>query len=155
MEKVVVVTDSTAYLPPEIIKQYGMTVAPLAVIWDGKTLHDDVDITPTEFYSRLKVSKTLPTTSQTTPEEFSNIFSPILAEGNSILGVFISSRLSGTIDSAMLAIKAMPSAKIEIVDSLSSAMALGFVALAAARAVQSGASLAEAAEVAIRWTCAT
>jgi fatty acid-binding protein DegV len=60
MEKVVVVTDSTAYLPPQLVKQYGMQVAPLAVIWDGKTLHDDVDITPTEFYARLKESKSLP-----------------------------------------------------------------------------------------------
>jgi DegV family protein with EDD domain len=150
MEKVVVVTDSTAYIPPELIKEYGMQVAPLAVIWDGKTLHDDVDITPSEFYARLKNSKSLPTTSQTTPEEFRNIFSPILAEGKSILGVFISSTLSGTIDSAMQVKKAMPTAPIEIVDSRSSAMALGFVALAAARAVKSGASMAEAAEIARR-----
>ncbi len=148
MEKIAVVTDSTAYIPPELIKQYGMRVAPLAVIWDGKTLHDDVDITPAEFYARLKVSKSMPTTSQTTPEEFTKIFSPLLSEGKSILGVFISSTLSGTIDSAMQVKKTMPTAPIEIVDSGSSAMALGFVALAAARAVQSGASMAEAAKVA-------
>ncbi|OGO09517.1 MAG: hypothetical protein A3K46_08360 [Chloroflexi bacterium RBG_13_60_9] len=147
MDKVVVVTDSTAYIPPELIKEYGMRVAPLAVIWDGKTLHDDVDISPQEFYARLKNSKSMPTTSQTTPEEFRNIFSPILAEGKSILGVFISSTLSGTIDSAMQVKKTMPTAPIEIVDSRNSAMALGFVALAAARAVKSGASMAEAAEV--------
>jgi DegV family protein with EDD domain len=148
MEKIAVVTDSTAYIPPELIKQYGMQVAPLAVIWDGKTLHDDVDITPAEFYARLKVSKSMPTTSQTTPEEFTRIFSPLLAEGKSILGVFISSTLSGTIDSAMQVKKTMPTAPIEIVDSRSSAMALGFVALAAARAVQAGASMAEAARIA-------
>ena len=150
MEKIAVVTDSTAYIPPELIKQYGMHVAPLAVIWDGKTLHDDVDITPAEFYARLKVSKSMPTTSQTTPEEFTRIFSPLLSEGKSILGVFISSTLSGTIDSAMQVKKTMATAPIEIVDSGSSAMALGFVALAAARAVQSGASMAEAAKVARR-----
>jgi DegV family protein with EDD domain len=150
MEKVVVVTDSTAYLPPELIQQYGMQVAPLAVIWDGKTLHDGLEITPSEFYARLKVSKSLPTTSQTSPEEFMRIFSPLLAEGKSILGVFISSNLSGTIDSAMQVKKTMPDAPIELVDSLSSAMALGFVALAAARAVEAGAGLAEAARVARR-----
>ena len=124
--------------------------APLAVIWDGKTLHDDVDITPAAFYARLKNSKSLPTTSQTTPEEFRNIFSPLLAEGKSILGVFISSSLSGTIDSAMQVKKAMPGAPIEIVDSRNSAMALGFVALAAARAVKAGADMAGAAEAARR-----
>jgi DegV family protein with EDD domain len=96
----------------------------------------------------LKASKTLPTTSQTTPEEFTRIFSPILSEGKAILGIFISSKLSGTMDSAWQVKQAMPAAPIELVDSFSSAMALGFVALAAARAVQAGASLAEAAQVA-------
>jgi DegV family protein with EDD domain len=150
MPKVVVVTDSTAYIPPDLVKRHGLVVAPLAVIWDGKTLYDGVDITPAEFYARLRTSKTLPTTSQTTPEEFAKIFSPILAEGNAVLGVFISSKLSGTMDSATQAKNAMPAAPIELVDSLSSAMALGFIALAAARAAQAGAGPAEAAEAARR-----
>jgi DegV family protein with EDD domain len=150
MQKVVVVTDSTAYIPPDLARQNGLQVAPLSVIWDGETLRDGVDISPDEFYARLKVSNSLPTTSQTSPEEFTKIFSPLLSAGKSILGVFISSKLSGTIDSAMQVKKAMPTSPIEVVDSLSTAMALGFVALAAARAAQSGASLAEAAAIARR-----
>jgi DegV family protein with EDD domain len=148
MAKVVVVTDSTAYLPQDLVRRFGIQVAPLSVIWEGKTLRDGVDITPAEFYAKLKTSKTIPTTAQTTPEEFVEIFSPILSGGNSVLGIFISSKLSGTVDSAVQAKRTMPAAPIEIVDSFSSAMALGFVALAAARAVQSNASLAEAAEIA-------
>ncbi|MBN1441049.1 MAG: DegV family protein [Anaerolineales bacterium] len=148
MNQTVVVTDSTAHIPPELLRQYGIQVAPLAVVWDGKTLHDGLDITPEQFYARLKTSKTIPTTSQTTPEEFIRIFAPILAEGKSILGVFISSRLSGTVESAVRAKQSMPDASIEIVDSMSSAMAEGFAALAAARSAQSGARLAEAAQAA-------
>jgi DegV family protein with EDD domain len=150
MAKVVVVTDSTAYIPADLIQRHGLQVAPLYVNWDGQTYRDGVDITLAEFYARLKTSKSLPTTSQTTPEDFTKIFSAILADGGEVLGVFISADLSGTIDSAMQVKKAMPNAPIEIVDSRSSAMALGFTALAAARAVESGASRTEAAAVARR-----
>jgi DegV family protein with EDD domain len=150
MSKVVVVTDSTAYIPQELLQRHGIRVAPLYVNWDGRTYRDGVDITLAEFYSRLKTSKSMPTTSQTTPDDFKKIFSPILAEGNAILGVFISKFLSGTLDSAQQAKQAVPGAPIELVDSLSSAMELGFVALAAARAAQAGAALAEAAETARR-----
>ncbi len=150
MSKVVVVTDSTAYLPPELAARHGIQVAPLYVNWDGQTYHDGVDITLADFYARLKTSKSLPTTSQTTPDDFSKIFSPILTAGDQVLGVFISDTLSGTIESAMQVKKAMPGAPIEIVNSFSSAMALGFVALAAARAAESGANLAEAAAAARR-----
>lgn len=150
MSNVVVVTDSTAYLPADLAAQLGIRVAPLYVNWDGRTYRDGVDITLADFYARLKTSKTLPSTSQTTPDDFVKIFSPILAEGHPVLGVFISNKLSGTIDSALQARQALPGAPIEIVDSLSSAMAEGFVALAAARAALGGASLAEAADTARR-----
>jgi DegV family protein with EDD domain len=150
MAKVVVVTDSTAYIPADLIQRHGLQVAPLYVNWDGQTYRDGVDITLAEFYARLKTSKSLPTTSQTTPEDFTKIFSAILADGGEVLGVFISADLSGTVDSAMQVKKAMPAAPIEIVDSRSSAMALGFTALAAARAVESGASRTEGAAVARR-----
>ncbi|MFN2297588.1 MAG: DegV family protein [Anaerolineales bacterium] len=148
MAEVVVVTDSTAYLPPDLIQKYGIRIAPLYVNWDGKTYRDGIDITLAEFYSRLKTSKSMPSTSQTTPEDFTKIFRDILDGGGEVLGVFISADLSGTIASAMQVKQTLPDAPIEIVDSRSSAMALGFVALAAARAVQAGASLADAAAAA-------
>jgi DegV family protein with EDD domain len=150
MAKVVVVTDSTAYIPPELIQRHGLRIAPLYVNWDGRTYRDGVDITLAEFYSRLKTSESMPTTSQTTPEDFTGIFSPILNDGGEVLGVFISADLSGTVDSALQVKQVMPTAPIEIVDSRSSAMALGFTALAAARAVQAGADLAQAADAARR-----
>jgi DegV family protein with EDD domain len=148
MSKVVVVTDSTAYVPPDLVRKHGMIVAPLYVNWDGKTYRDGLDITLAEFYARLKASKTLPTTSQTTPDDFRKIFTQVLADGCEVLGVFISQTLSGTLESAWQVKKTMPDAPIELVDSRTSAMALGFVALAAARAAERGATLAEAAAVA-------
>jgi DegV family protein with EDD domain len=96
----------------------------------------------------LKTDKTMPSTSQTTPDEFKKIFAPIVEAGRPILAVLISGKLSGTVDSAIQAKAAFPKAKIEIVDTQTTAMALGFCALAAARAVQGGADLDEAAEVA-------
>jgi DegV family protein with EDD domain len=147
MSKVVVVTDSTAYIPSALIVKHGIRVVPLSLVWGTEVFRDGVDIMPAEFYARLKTAKVMPSTSQTSPEEFIKIFSPIVEAGNSILAVLLSSKLSGTVDSATQAKQALPGAKIEIVDTLSTAMALGFITLAAARALQNGADLAEATQV--------
>jgi DegV family protein with EDD domain len=148
MGKTVIVTDSTAYIPAPLVKEYGIHVAPLTVIWGNEALHDGTEITPPEFYKRLKSAKVMPSTSQTTPAEFKNEFTPILEAGDSILAILISSKLSGTVDSAVQAKAEFPNAQIEIVDTLTTAMALGYCALAAARAAKDGAGLADAAAVA-------
>jgi DegV family protein with EDD domain len=150
MGQVVVVTDSTAYIPSALIVKHGIRVVPLSLVWGTEVFRDGVDILPAEFYARLKTAKVMPSTSQTTPEEFIKIFSPILEAGDSVLAVLLSSKLSGTVDSAVQAKQAFPGAKIEIVDTLTTAMALGFITLAAARAIQGGADLEEAAQVARR-----
>ena len=141
MSKVAVVTDSTGYIPKELVKQYNITVVPLYVIWDGDELKDDVDITPTAFYNRLQNSKTMPSTSQPTPADFQEVFSRLHEDGYEILNVLISSGLSGTVASAEQAKQNMPEANIEIFDSRSTAMELGFSTLAAARAAAEGKSL--------------
>jgi DegV family protein with EDD domain len=147
MSKVVVITDSTAYIPSALILKHGIRVVPLSLVWGNEVFRDGVDIMPAEFYARLKTAKVMPSTSQTTPDEFKKIFSPIVEAGNSVLAVLLSSKLSGTVDSAVQAKEAFPGAKIEIVDTLTTAMALGFITLAAARAIQGGADLAEATQV--------
>jgi DegV family protein with EDD domain len=150
MGNVVVITDSTSYIPSALILRHGIRVVPLSLVWGNEVFRDGVDMMPAEFYARLKTAKVMPSTSQTTPDEFKKIFAPIVEAGNSVLAVLISSKLSGTVDSAVQAKQAFPGAKIEIVDTLTTAMALGFTTLAAARAVQGGADLAEAAEAARR-----
>jgi DegV family protein with EDD domain len=150
MGKTVIITDSTAYIPAPLVQQHGIHVVPLTLVWGNETFHDGTEITPPEFYKRLKTAKVMPSTSQTTPEEFKKEFAPILAAGDSILAILISSQLSGTVDSAVQAKAEFPNAHIEIIDTLTTAMALGYCTLAAARAVKDGAGLADAAAVARR-----
>lgn len=144
------VTDSTAYIPPEITKKYSISVTPQVLIWDGQTYRDGVDIQPGEFYSRLKTSKSMPSTSQVSLVSMQEAFQSIVDQGMSVLGIFISSKLSGTLQSAIQAKEAMGSAgeKVTLIDSQSTAMAMGFQVLEAARARESGASLKECAAVA-------
>lgn len=143
MSKTAVVTDSTAYIPDELCKQLNLTVVPLAVIWGGESYLDGVSMKPADFYTRLGTSKVMPTTSQATPEAMKAAFSSALERGFDVMGVFISDKLSGTLASARQAREELASAKdrIALFDSESVAMALGFQALALARAAASGASL--------------
>ena len=147
MSKFAVVTDSTAYIPAEYIKKHNITVAPQVLIWDNETFRDGVDIRPDEFYSRLKTAKTMPSTSQVSPATMQSIFQPLVDQGLEVLGIFISSKLSGTLQSAIQGREMMGSAgdKVTLIDSQSTAMALGFQVLAAARAIETGASLKECA----------
>jgi fatty acid kinase fatty acid binding subunit len=94
--KVAIVTDSTAYLPEDCLKQYHITITPLSVIWGEEVYRDGVDILPEEFYSRLANFKTLPTTSQVTPGVMQETFQSLLDQGYDVLGIFVSSRISGT-----------------------------------------------------------
>lgn len=145
MTKVAIISDSTAFLPAELVKQYAITIVPLVVIWDEKNFEDGIDILSTEFYTRLKTSKTMPSTSQVSVGNMHAAFQNLVEQGYDVLGIFISSKLSGTIQSAMQA-KAMMGAageKVTLVDSFATSMNMGFVTLAAARALESGSSLSE------------
>ncbi|MGB7875538.1 MAG: DegV family protein [Anaerolineales bacterium] len=150
MSKIAIVTDSTAYIPSDLVKQYNLTVTPQVLIWGEVTYQDGVDIQPDEFYARLKTSKVMPTTSQVSPSTMKSTFESLIEKDNVILGIFLSAKLSGTIQSAIQAIDMMGSAgeKVTFVDSNSTAMAMGFQVLAVARAVEDGASLEEAVALA-------
>ncbi len=143
MSNVAIITDSTAYLPDEIVDQYKISVAPQVLIWGEETLRDGVDIQPTEFYNRLSTADVMPTTSQVAIKDFKELFEKLLEEGKDILAILVSDKLSGTISSATQALEFFPDAKIEIVNSYGVAMMLGFVVLEVARAAEKGASLAE------------
>lgn len=145
MAKIAFVTDSTAYIPVELIKKHNITVAPQVLIWGDQTFQDGVDIQPDEFYARLKGSKTMPTTSQVSIVTMQTIFHNLTDKGFDVVGVFISGKLSGTLQSAMQGRDALGSAaeKITIIDSNSTAMAMGFQILNAARAAENGASVAD------------
>jgi DegV family protein with EDD domain len=146
MSNIAVVTDSTTYMPPELVKKYNISVAPQVLIWGDQTYKDGVDIESREFFTRLKTAKVMPTTSQVAVISFQEIFQGLVEKGFEVLALLVSAKLSGTVQSAMQARDLMgPSRdKVHVVDSQSVAMALGFQTLAVARAIESGASLKEA-----------
>lgn len=146
MSKIALVTDSTTYMPPELVKKYNISVAPQVLIWGDQTYKDGVDIESGEFFTRLKTAKVMPTTSQVAVISFQEIFQDLVDKGYEVLALLVSSRLSGTVQSAMQARDLMSSAreKVNVVDSQSVAMALGFQVLAVARALEDGASLKDA-----------
>ncbi len=146
--KVAIVVDSTAYLPQETIEQYNMHVIPLIVNWEGKSLKDNVDITADQFYQRLKTAKEMPTTSQPSPGDFKEVFDKAAEQAESIVCLTISQPLSGTYASAIAARQTIEGVPIEVIDSRSTTMGLGFMALAVAKAVAGGADYKEAAEAA-------
>lgn len=145
MARVALVTDSTAYFPSDVVNQYHITVVPQVVIWDNQTLEDGVDIQPTQFYERLSKSKTMPTTSQVSVLNMKKAFSEILEAGNDVLGMFLSPKLSGTLQSAYQGRDELSSGKdrVQIFDTQSVAMAMGFQVLTVARAASDGASMSD------------
>jgi DegV family protein with EDD domain len=143
MPRIAIVTDSTAYIPAELCQRYSISVAPQILVWDNVTYKDGVDIKPAEFYTRLQTSKTMPTTSQVSPVSMQEIFKNLTDKDFEVLAIFISSKLSGTMQSAIQGKEAIGAAgeKVALVDSNSTAMALGFQALSAARAAAEGANM--------------
>lgn len=143
MSKVAIITDSTAYLPNDLVAKYKINIVPLTILWENEALRDGIDISANDFYKRLSTAKTMPTTSQVTVNAMEEIFQKFLLQGYDVLGIFISSKFSGTFESAMLAREKLAHAagKIAVVDSLSTIMAMGWPVLTAARAAQSGESL--------------
>jgi DegV family protein with EDD domain len=150
MSKIAFVTDSTAYIPTDLCQQHNITVTPQILIWGEQTYQDGVDILPSEYYARLKTSKVMPTTSQVPIPFMQSTFQSLVDQGYEVLGIFISSKLSGTMQSAIQGREALGSAaeKVVVMDSEATAMAMGFQLLAAARAAQAGASIKDCVTIA-------
>jgi DegV family protein with EDD domain len=140
---IAVVTDSTAYIPPEALGELDIPVIPVWLLWDGDTFRDGIDIDPPTFYRRLRGSKSFPTTSQPSAGEFDTFFRQVAAQADAIVGVFVSARLSGTVANALAAAENLPELTIRVIDSRATSMAQGFIALAAARAAAAGKPLDE------------
>jgi DegV family protein with EDD domain len=140
-QKITIVTDSSAYIPKSAQEGLDISVIPLWLIWDDDRFQDGVDIDPQTFYNRLKKSATLPTSSQPSTKEFEIFFRQAAKECDAIVSVLVSSKISGTVDCAQIALSEIQDFPIRIVDAMSSSMGLGFVVLAAARAAAAGVDL--------------
>lgn len=144
-----VVTDSTADLPPEIVQELDITVVPLQVIFGETAYRDGVDMTSEEFFRRLPEAAELPRTSQPSPGDFQQVYERLAEQTDCILSVHLSSGFSGTAETARQAARALAGrCTIEIIDSTTVSMALGFVVIAAARAAGAGAGLDACADAA-------
>jgi DegV family protein with EDD domain len=139
--RVAVVTDSTAYLPPQLVEMYDIHVVPQVLMLDGKTWRDGVDIDPPAFYELLRSTSSFPTTSQVSRVDFQNLFTELSQEVEGIAAILVSADISGTIDSARAAAEDLPDVAIEIVDSRGISMKLGFPLLAAAKVAAAGGDL--------------
>ncbi|MEK6573758.1 MAG: DegV family protein, partial [Chloroflexota bacterium] len=148
MTRIAIVTDSTAYIPENLRAQYNIYVAPQQLIWGTETFRDGVDITPTQFYQRLRVDKVNPKTSQASPGTLKEVFNHALESADAVLAILISSGVSQTFNSASVAKADMLDAQIEVVDSRMTAMAMGFICIAAAKAAAEGKTLAEVKKLA-------
>lgn len=137
MSKIRIVTDSTADLPVDIIKQYNITVVPLRVNFGNQSYLEGVELTTADFYEKLIKSDKLPTTSQPSPGDFVTVYRQLFKEGaEEIISIHLSKKLSGTYQSALLAKSMMEEdVKITVIDSQLVSMGLGLVVLNAAQAV--------------------
>lgn len=139
-----IVTDSTSDIPPKVAYELGITVVPLTVFFGHESFLDRVDITTDEFYRRLTQENIYPTTTQPAPGVFADVYQKLLKDGDQILTIVISSKLSGTCRSALNAVTMVEGqGRIEVIDSLLTSISLGLVVIEAARMAQKGATLKE------------
>ena len=141
-----IVTDSTSYISDEYIKKYDIKLVSLNVIINGVSSRE-IDIENEVFYEEIKNSKEIPKSSQPIPNEMLNTFREIVEDGDSIVGIFLSSKMSGTYSNANM-IKDMiledyPDADIHILDSKTNCMQMGFAVIEAARAASERKSINE------------
>ncbi|MCD2503057.1 DegV family protein [Clostridium sp. NSJ-145] len=146
-----IVTDSTSYIPQEYIKKYDIKIVSLNVVMNGDSRRE-VDIDNKYFYKEMNESKEIPKSSQPIPQEMLEIFKGIVEEGDSVVGIFLSSKMSGTYSTANMVkemvLEEYPNADIQILDSKTNCMQMGFAAIEAAKASNEGKSMDEVITIA-------
>ncbi|MFU8842774.1 MAG: DAK2 domain-containing protein [Bacteroidales bacterium] len=150
-----IVTDSTCDLPKEIIEKYQIHVVPLSVHFKYDYYLDSLTITPDEFYTLLEASDQNPTTSQPTYKDFTNKYSYLASHYESIIGIHISEKMSGTFSNshkAAIAIKERYQRYVEVISSNKLACGLGLMVLRAAQSVDEGKSADEIQRNIREWT---
>jgi DegV family protein with EDD domain len=153
MARVAVVTDSTSYIPPDLVKKLGISVVPLNVQWNN-AVYDEADPSAVEVLEALRKGE-LATTSRPSPERFASLYEKLAQEGAmEIVSIHISSSMSGTSEAASLAAKDA-SIPVHVLDSRTVGMAMGYGVIAAALAADEGMSGIEVVEFAKRRIAST
>jgi DegV family protein with EDD domain len=137
-----IVVDSTADVPPDIAADLGITIVPLTVRFGTDVFRDRIDMSLAQFMARLTSSSVLPTTAQPSPGDFLTAYRPLIVAGSSIVSLHLSSKLSGTYSSALVAARDAADSvhRVDVIDSKTITLTCGLVAIEAARAAQAGAT---------------
>lgn len=146
MEKIKIITDSTADLPKDIYEKYDIEVLPLLINFGEESYLDGVEINTDEVFERIRNENILPTTAQVTPNRFVEIYKKYLAEGYKIISIHMSSVMSGTYQSACIAKEMLESQDIIVVDSQNVTAALGILVLKAVKLRENGYNISEVEE---------
>jgi len=143
-----VVTDSSSDVPDDLARELGITIVPIYVIFGEKVYRDRVDIDVDEFYRRLIHGPVQPTTSVPSPQDFADAYNRLAAETDEIISIHVTSKLSGTYNSALAGIQLVgKKCRIEVIDSMSFSMGLGLSVIAAAREARAGSNLDKVAAI--------
>ncbi|MDD2620287.1 MAG: DegV family protein [Syntrophomonadaceae bacterium] len=144
-------TDSTSYIDKSLQEELNINILPLSIHFPDESYPEN-EVDYDYFYNKIESTGIIPTSSLPAPGTIFDAFEKTLANGDDILGIFISSAMSGTYDTALSTkeqlLQKYPAAKIEIFDSCTNCMALGIQVLEAARAVKSGLNMQEALQIA-------
>ncbi len=142
---VAVVTDTTSYLPSELVERHGIGVVDLYIVFEGERTERESSIVDyPAFFEELRGAETLPTTSQPSVGDFMAAYEPLLADGGEVVSIHISAGLSGTSDSARQAAQSLEGGeRVRVIDSTTAAGGLGILVLTAARAAEQGATADE------------
>ncbi len=138
--KLAIVTDSTAYIPEELLKKHNIYTIPLSVVFGDDTFREGIDITTAEFYKKVKEEADLPSTSQPPIGAFVQLFEELSETYDGVISIHLSKRFSGTFDAALSAGKMVDNIEVYAVDTALSAMPQGLFAIAAAELVAEGKS---------------
>lgn len=145
-----IITDSTSYLPESMKQKYDISIVSLSVAFEND-VYKETEITNEDFFEKMKKSVKIPKSSQPSIEELYNVFEKEVKQNNEIVGIFISSEMSGTYSTALMVknmiLEKYKDARIEIIDSRSNCMQLGFAVLQAAKAAREGKVIDEVVKI--------
>lgn len=146
MEKIKIITDSTADLSKELYEKYDIEVLPLLINFGEESYLDGVEINPQKVFERIEKDDILPTTAQVIPNRFIESYKKNLSEGYKIISIHMSSAMSGTYQSACIAKEALETEDIVVIDSQNVTAALGILVIKAAKLREKGYSIAKMEE---------
>ncbi len=146
MTRIALVTDSSSDLTREIYQENGITVVPLTVHFGDESFIDTVEISSSEFFDKLKRSQVMPKTSQPSPADFVAVYQRLLKSHDFVFSVHISSKMSGTVQSAQIAAETVNPDVIEVVDGRAVSLVTGLMVLEGAEAIRQGKSVDDVRE---------